>query len=768
MVAGGHIIRVRGMVQGVGFRPAVWRIARDLGLSGHVRNDGAGVVICVWGDSVEVLVERLKCEVPPLARIEGIAVGTLDTASPGGPFEILASVSSEPDTAIVPDAATCAECLAEVLDPGDRRHNYEFANCTNCGPRLSIIKKVPYDRCNTSMADFVMCPDCAREYGDPSDRRFHAQPIACPTCGPRLWLENREGVRSEGDAIAGTALLIQSSAIVAIKGIGGFHLACDATNEDAVKALRTRKRRDTKPFALMARDVQSIVRFAHVGESELKLLQSPAAPILLLRRKLDGPQLASGVAPKQDNLGFMLPYSPLHHLLMRQSRAPIVLTSGNLTDEPQCFANDDARGKLGLIADAFCMHDREIVNRLDDSVVRWSESGPIIIRRARGLAPSPIGVHRSFGGARPVLATGSDLKSTVAFLRNGSAIVSQHIGDLTALSARDDYGRAIELHLDLFKVRPAAVASDLHPDFYSTQIAATLAARFGCPHVPVQHHHAHVAACMAENGIAMDTAPILGIALDGTGFGSDGFIWGGEFLIADYNSFERVGHFKSVPLLGGDQAARQPWRNAYAHLSMALGWERVLSEFGDVPAVARLTAMPIAAMERLSVSGLGSPPCSSAGRLFDAVAALLDVCFERQDYEGEAAICLEGLASRVPSRGVTYEVDAVSGILAWPRLFTGILRDLKQGRDHADIARQFHDSLIVALVQEAQAICSARNISCVALSGGCFNNVLLLDGVVRGLKLAGLDALIHKELPSGDGGISLGQCTIAAAFGSKS
>ncbi len=768
MTACGHIIRVRGTVQGVGFRPAVWRIARDLGLSGHVRNDGAGVVICVWGDSVEVLVERLKCEAPPLARIEGIAVGTLDTASPGGPFDILASVSSEPDTAIVPDAATCPECLTEILDPEDRRHNYAFANCTNCGPRLSIIKKIPYDRCNTSMADFVMCPDCAKEYGNSGDRRFHAQPIACPACGPRLWLENCEGVRNEGDVIAETALLIQSGAIIAIKGIGGFHLACDATNEDAVKTLRTRKRRDTKPFALMARDAQSVIQFAYVDDAELKLLQSPAAPILLLRRKLNGRQPASGVAPKQENLGFMLPYSPLHHLLMRELQAPIVLTSGNLTDEPQCFANDEARGKLGLIADAFCTHDREIVNRLDDSVVRWAESGPIIIRRARGFAPSPIAVHRSFGDARPVLATGSDLKSTVAFLRNGSAVVSQHIGDLTALSARDDYGRAIELHLDLFKVRPVAVASDLHPDFYSTQIAAALAERFGCPHVPVQHHHAHVAACMAENGVAMDAAPILGIALDGTGFGSDGSIWGGEFLIADYHSFERVGHFKSVPLLGGDQAARQPWRNAYAHLSLALGWERVLSEFGDVPAVARLSAMPIAAMERLCASGLGSPPCSSAGRLFDAVAALLGVCFERQDYEGEAAICLEGLASRVPGRGAAYEVDAVNGILAWPGLFAGILRDLRQGRDRADIARQFHDSLIAVLVREARTICSARNIEHVALSGGCFNNALLLDGVGSGLKLAGLEALTHKELPPGDGGISLGQCAIAAAFGSMS
>jgi hydrogenase maturation protein HypF len=458
----------------------------------------------------------------------------------------------------------------------------------------------------------------------------------------------------------------------------------------------------------------------------------------------------------------MLPYSPLHHLLMRHLADPIVLTSGNLTDEPQCVANSDARQRLNSLADAFCLHDRDIVNRLDDSVVRNSLSGAIMLRRARGYAPAPLVLHPEFAASPPVLATGADLKSAIALLRGRTAVVSQHLGDLATPLARLDFDRAVELYLDLYKLRPGVVACDLHPDFHTTRTAEALAERFGCPLAGVQHHHAHVAACLAENGVAPHAAPVLGIVLDGTGLGSDGTVWGGEFLIADYKSFERVAHFAAVPLLGGDIAARQPWRNAYAHLSMSLGWDRVVAQYGDVAAIARLASRPLSIMDGLMKSRLASPLCSSAGRLFDAVAALLGLCFERQDYEGEAAILLEGLAATHPGGGSAYAVEANHGILAWGQMFSGILDDLSHGRDRALIARKFHDTLVSCLIAEAAKICASKSIRRVALTGGCFNNAVLLDGAMQGLRRIGLEVFVHKVLPPGDGSLALGQSAIAA------
>jgi hydrogenase maturation protein HypF len=765
VAAPGQIIRVRGTVQGVGFRPTVWRIARDMGLSGQVLNDGQGVVIRLWSDSPERFIERLRREAPPLARIESIEIRPFDAASPGGPFEIVSSIAGGSETAIAADSATCADCLAESLDPQARRYGYAFSNCTNCGPRLSIIGAVPYDRGSTSMAEFAMCDDCAREYRDPADRRFHAQPIACPACGPRLWLEFRDGRRQEDDVIATAARLIRAGRIVAIKGIGGFHLACDATNEAAVVELRQRKGRDAKPFALMARDLNGISRFAVVSEEEAAALQSPEAPIVLLAKRDGGAAVAAGIAPGQETLGFMLAYSPLHHLLMRQLPVPIVLTSGNLTDEPQCTDNGDALRRLSAIADCFVMHDRGIVNRVDDSVVRFAGAAPIVLRRARGYAPTPVPLHESFREVRPVMATGADLKATVAFIRDGAGIVSQHVGDLATPLAREDYARVTDLYIDLHGVVPAIIASDLHPDFHATRMAERLAQRFSVPHVKVQHHHAHMAACMAENRIATDTAPVLGLILDGTGLGSDGTVWGGEFLLGSYRSFERVGHFKPVPLPGGDRAAREPWRNAYAHLASARGWESLQRDFGNVPAVTRLAAKRRPALDRIIASGAGSPMCSSAGRLFDAVAALLGICFEQQSYEGEAAILLEGLASRAGSGGEAYEISSQDGVLSWTALFEGILRDLGAGVDAAVVARRFHDSLAGALAREALRICASRNVERVALSGGCFNNALLLAGTTAKLRRGGADVLTHRMLPPGDGSVSLGQCAVAAAAG---
>jgi hydrogenase maturation protein HypF len=761
MAASGHVIRVRGTVQGVGFRPFVWRLARDMGFAGDVLNDGAGVIIRLWGGDATAFVARLRREAPILSRIEEIDVATLDASPPSADFVILASRATAPETAIAPDAATCPDCLREVLDPADRRHAYAFANCTNCGPRLSIVRAVPYDRANTSMASFVLCADCAREYADPADRRFHAQPVACPKCGPRVWLENADGTAGKGDAIALTARLIGSGSIVAIKGIGGFHLACDAGNAQAVAALRSRKRRDSKPFALMAGDVAMVETCAQVSGAERALLESPAAPIVLLRRKASAP-LADGVAPGQESLGFMLAYSPLHHLLMRRLSRPLVLTSGNLTDEPQAIANDDARSRLGAIADAFCLHDRDIVNRVDDSVLRLAAQGPIVLRRARGLAPQPVRLHEAFGAAPPVFATGADLKATIAFTRGANAIVSQHIGDLSTPLARDDYARCIDLYLGLHQARPRCVASDLHPDFHATVVAAALAQRFGCEHISVQHHHAHLTSCMAENAVAPDAPAHLGIILDGTGLGTDGTIWGGEFLVGGYGGFRRAAHFLPIALPGGDLAARQPWRSATAHLVAALGLEEVRKAVADLPALSPLAAKPVASLAALMPSERAAPRCSSAGRLFDAVAALLGVAFERQDYEGEAAIRLEGLASRAAARGADYEIESRDGVLSWRGLFTGILADLRNGREPAAIARCFHDSLSAALVREARRIAEAEGIGSVVLSGGCFNNVLLLESVCEGLEAAGLHVLHHRDMPPGDGGISLGQAAVAA------
>jgi hydrogenase maturation protein HypF len=702
----GRRIRIGGLVQGVGFRPHVWRLATEARLAGHVLNDGAGVTVEVWGraEPLDAFLGRLESEAPPLARIDSVEWEPISGRPPGDGFRIEESGGGAISTGVVPDAATCPECLAEAMDPANRRYRYPFTNCTHCGPRLSIVRAIPYDRANTSMDAFVMCPDCAREYGDPSDRRFHAQPNACPACGPQVWLEDTSGRIDCGDPIAELAARLKSGAIAAIKGIGGFHLACDATSEEAVAEMRKRKHRAAKPFAVMARNAIQIRRFCAVSDEEEKLLEAAAAPIVLLRDA--GESLAPGVAPGHGRTGFMLPYTPLHHLLIVAVDGPLVMTSGNLSDEPQSIDNDDARTRLAGIADCWLMHDRDIVNRLDDSVMRVDAPGPQILRRARGLAPEPLSLAKAFADAMPVLAMGGELKSTFCLLQNGQAVVSQHLGDLEEAATHADYRKAIALYRDIFRFDPEAIAVDLHPDYLSRQWGEALARETGARLSRVQHHHAHLASCLAENCIAPDDDATVGIILDGLGLGTDGTIWGGEILVGGYGGFNRAAHFTPVALPGGAQAMREPWRNMVAHLKAAFGddWRARVS---PVAQAAMPDGKQVGMVEQMIDKSVNAPLSSSAGRLFDAVAAVLGVCTGRQRYEGQAAMEMEALATPhirdVAGYPASLEGEATR-IFSWAPMWEALTDDLGKGVDAGVIAARFHLGLAAALAETAAMI----------------------------------------------------------------
>ncbi len=771
----GVSIRVRGLVQGVGFRPTVWRIATRLGLLGEVMNDGEGVLIRAFGPKAALgdLERALFEEAPPLSRIDAIEAAPLE-GEPPADFRIVASRAGDVRTGVVPDAAVCPDCLADIRDPSNRRYRYPFTNCTHCGPRLSIVRAIPYDRASTSMAAFAMCPACLAEYRDPADRRFHAQPNACPACGPKCWLEDAAGrevaADPHRDAVDAAAALILSGAIVAIKGLGGFHLACDARNAQAVARLRERKQRTHKPFALMARDLAMVAEHARLGEAEEALLQEPAAPIVLLERKDNGAPLAQGVAPAQSTLGFMLPYTPLHRLLLDAVAAPIVLTSGNLSDEPQCIANEEARARLGAIADAFLMHDREIVNRLDDSFARVMAGRPRLMRRARGFAPSPLPLPQGFEAAPRTLAMGAELKSTFCLLSGGRAIVSQHMGDLEDAAAHADYRANLKLYREIFRFEPELIAVDAHPDYRATQWGTAIAREAALPLLPVLHHHAHVAAVLAEHGAPLDCEPVLGVALDGLGMGENGELWGGEFLLADYRSSRRVAAFAPVALIGGDKAMREPWRNALAHLETFIGWREVERLYPDLALVRRLKGKPVTLALQLVERRLNAPLSSSAGRLFDAVAATLGICFDATSYEGQAAIELEALAAPAMGRAADgYRAAFVEGEparLDWAPLWRDLLDDLAAGADAPLVAAKFHAGLAATVASAAAELAPRFGCRTVALCGGVFQNKLLLEAATQRLAGAGLQALSPASFPAGDGAISLGQAVIAAARGS--
>lgn len=768
-------IRIQGTVQGVGFRPTVYQLARACHLRGEVYNDAAGVVIRVAGQpaQVEEFVAGLRPSAPPLARITACQRQTVEAATVSQrQFQITASRSGASRTQVSPDAATCPQCLADSLDPFSRFYRYPFTNCTHCGPRLSIVRAIPYDRGYTSMAAFSLCPTCQQEYTDPLNRRFHAQPVACYHCGPRAWLERADGrpvisdMFSMLDDVDAVCTLLQRGEIVAIKGIGGIHLACDATQEAAVSRLRQRKQRYHKPFALMVRSLEVIEPYCEVSEAERQLLQSPAAPVVLLRCRShgSGPAIAASVAPNLNTLGVMLPYTPLHHLMLKRLDRPIVLTSGNRSDEPQCIDNDVARQQLGDIATYFLLHNRDIVNRVDDSVVRMVAGQRQTLRRGRGYAPDPLPLPAGFEAAPPILAMGAELKSTFCLSRGGEAILSQHLGDLENAATFAAYQDTLGLYQQLFEHQPAAIAVDLHPDYLSTKLGREQAQAAALPCYGIQHHHAHVAAAMVEQGLPLDTALVLGIALDGLGYGADDTLWGGEFLIADYRQFQRVAHFEPMAMLGAAQATRQPWRNTYAQLMAALGWRHLSEEFGDLDLVQFLAAQSRPLLDQMLKTGLRSPSASSAGRLFDAVAAAVGCCREQASYEGQGAVELEALVSPdLLDDGYSLTVrqetlPVLSAAPLWPQL----LQDL-QRVERSVIASRFHVGLARAVADLALTLAQQHHLSRVVLSGGVFQNQVLLAAVQERLTRAGLTVITPHQVPANDGGIALGQVAIAAA-----
>lgn len=817
-------IRVRGAVQGVGFRPTVWRLAQEHGLHGWVSNDGQGVVIHASGaaSAVEAFVKALPHRAPPLARIETIERETIAESPETVGFHIVASDGGKVRTGVVADAATCPECLAEINDPHARRHRYPFTNCTHCGPRLSIIEAIPYDRAATTMREFPLCPECAAEYAKPADRRFHAQPIACPVCGPKVWLESADG-QPVGDKAAGpnqlhhvhyaiptfaqpghgsgvargsnttrpqprlTALddidaactLIERGYILAIKGLGGFQLACDAGNAAAVSRLRLRKQRERKPFALMARDRDVVRRYCTLSEAEAELLGSPAAPIVILDRH--GPeQLATDVAPGMATLGFMLPNTPLHHLLLQRLTRPIVLTSGNLSDEPQCIDNADARDRLCGIADFFLMHDRGVARRVDDSVLRVMAGAPRVLRRARGYAPASIRLPDGFAAAAPVLAMGGELKNTFCLLREGEAILSHHMGDLSDARCLDDYRQSVASYQALFEHDARTIAVDQHPEYLSRKLGVATAEERGVACVEVQHHHAHIAACMAENGIALDSPSVLGIALDGLGYGNDGTMWGGEFLLADYRHSQRVASLKPSAMPGGAQAIYEPWRNTYAQLMNIMRWEHFAERYGELDLCRFLDTKPRDLLDSMIARGLNSPLASSCGRLFDAVAAAAGVCPERALYEGQAAVEFETLIDRDvlvrESDALAYPFairhagsDGLSTLDPSP-MWHALLGDLQRAKPVPVISARFHKGLAIGIVEMVSRINALGRAQpngptrrTVALSGGVFQNRVLLEQVVTRLEHRGFRVITHHQTPFNDGGLALGQAVVAAA-----
>lgn len=769
-------VEIHGAVQGVGFRPFVYRLATELGLVGWVINNNQGVFIEVEGGEprLHTFLERLPRDAPPRALINSLEA---DWLAPVGfdRFAIRPSDGGGAKTAFVlPDVATCPDCLAEVLDPANRRHGYPFTNCTNCGPRFTIVEALPYDRPNTTMRGFAMCPACRREYEDPLDRRFHAQPNACPVCGPQVKLTR--GGQSDATALAHGDEALRAAAagllagqIVAVKGLGGFHLMVDAANGPAVERLRRRKPRRDKPFAIMALDLAHAEALCDVSLDAAALLTAPEAPIVLLPRRPDAP-VAEAVSPGNPTLGVMLAYTPLHHLLLRElarqaggaGPVAVVATSGNRTDEPICIDEAEAAVRLGPVADWFLVHDRPIARHADDSVAWIVDGAPRLLRRARGYAPLPVVLSRP---APTILAVGAHLKDTVALSVGRQVFISQHIGDLETAEAMTAFERVIGDFLRLYEARPVAIAHDLHPDYLSTQwarehVAAPALGGRGpsapLPLVAVQHHHAHLAACLAEHGVE---GPALGVTWDGTGYGDDGTVWGGEFLLGDAAGYTRVAHLRPFRLPGGDVAVQEPRR-----VALALLWEMAGDEalaWNDLAPVRALAPVERKALAQMLRRGINTPLTTSAGRLFDGVAALVGLR-QRVSFEGQAAMALEFAADPAERGAYPFPcrpLPAAPTLLDWQPLVEALLADLRAGVSSGIIAARFHNSLVEAMATVAQAVSERR----VVLTGGCFQNRLLTERAVRRLREAGFEVLLHRQVPPNDGGISLGQIAVAAA-----
>jgi hydrogenase maturation protein HypF len=767
-------LTVRGVVQGVGFRPFVYRLAQEEGLAGFIGNDTGGVTIEIEGpaDRIEAFCRRLRAEAPPLSRIDSL-VSQIIPPKREENFRIVASEArGEVSTGIPADAATCPDCLRELLDPHDRRYRYPFLNCTNCGPRFTITRSIPYDRPQTSMAQFKMCPACQAEYDDPTNRRFHAQPNACAVCGPRVWLVARDGTEiPSADPVTATIDRLTAGEIVAIKGIGGFHLAVDATIEAAVMRLRERKHRFGKPLAIMVRDLDAARAVCVLTAKEESLLQTAARPIILAVRR-EGCGIAPSVAPGIPWLGIFLPYAPLQHLLFADSHVrALVMTSANLSEEPIAIDNDEALARLAHIADAFLMHDREILQRCDDSVMALVDGAPQLIRRARGFVP--LAVPLPFDSP-PLLAVGGHLKNVFALARGRFVYQSQHLGDLENLAGLNFFRESLAHLMRTFEIEPQAVVHDLHPGYLSTTLAKEWAAERGLPLIAVQHHHAHIAACMAEHAL---TGPVIGLSLDGTGYGTDGKIWGGEVLIVqlggpDPGSFDRFAHLEYVPMPGGEKAIREPWRMALGHLHTA-GIDLVAPELLGLLGAKE---QEVRVLRRMIDRGLNAPLTSSLGRLFDAVAAVV-LGRSVVDYEAQAAIELEGVAAGEPFRepgaldSAAYSLEFLGGdwkarepvrISAVP-LWRELWQDLRAGVGKPRIATRFHAGIAFAFVRATILARAATGIRKVALSGGCLHNRRLARLLRTGLEAQGFEVFEHHQVSPGDGGLSYGQAIVGAA-----
>lgn len=765
-------ITIQGIVQGVGFRPFIYRVAKELGLGGWVSNTMEGVLMDVEGhtEALDRFLHRIQREKPPQSFIETLDAVPLEPVGYEA-FEIRHSVQHGEAIAVVsPDIASCPMCVREILDPQDRRYRYPFTNCTNCGPRFTIIEDIPYDRPRTTMREFRMCPACEAEYDDPTNRRFHAQPNACPTCGPSLqWVappaedsgfqKTISQISGDREILREAGRLLRAGGILALKGLGGFQLACDATNPETVKRLRQRKHRSHKPFAVMMGSTEEVRRHCRVTAEEQGLLESPSAPIVLLEW-LPSSSLAPEVAPGRAWLGVMLPYTPLHHLLLGEAQRPLVMTSGNRAEEPIAKDNEEALSRLWGIADAFLLHDRRILSRCDDSV--WFVPIPgraQPVRRARGHAPYPIRFSWSLG---KVLACGAHLKNTFCLTRHEQAFLSPHIGDLENLETLEHFQSTLRTYERLFRCRPEAVACDCHPDYLSSQWGRQLAQKKGLPLYEIQHHHAHVAACMADNDWPPLRGPVLGVALDGTGYGPDGNIWGGEFLVADYKGFRRVGHLQYLPLPGGETAIRKPLRLALAYCLV------LLKQVPDLPTLAAVSEEERGAIERMVGRKLNTPWTSSCGRLFDAVSALSGVCLEAS-FEGQPAMELESAAAHLhgPEQDDAYPFSLQQRgdvyIIQLQEMFRALVDDLIRGTSPAIVSGRFHATIASMVAEMCERIRSKMGLNTVALSGGCFQNRILFRYTSNRLEGRGFEVLMHSQVPCNDGGLSLGQAAIAAA-----
>jgi len=749
------------VVQGVGFRPFVYRLAQKYGLTGYVLNDSRGVEIEVEGEegNLKLFLEEMKSSPPPLAKILTIKVQHLPPAL-FTDFRIKESrTGEEHSTLISPDIGICEDCLRELFDPGDRRYRYPFINCTNCGPRYTITRDIPYDRPNTSMAVFPMCPECQREYNDPADRRFHAQPNACPACGPQVELldASGQGVPSS-DPVLKTIELLREGKIVAIKGLGGFHLAVDATDDRAVMRLRERKHREEKPLAVMSPGLKEISSYAEVSPREEILLTSPQRPIVLLRKRYPNP-ISQYVAPRNGYFGVMLPYTPLHYLILRDNFLALVMTSGNISEEPIAIDNREALERLGGIADYFLIHNRDIYLRSDDSVYRVVRGKPLPIRRSRGYVPLPVFLNKE---APQILGCGGELKNTICLTKGRNAFLSQHIGDMENLRTFRFFQKTIEHLKRILEIEPGVVAYDLHPGYLSTQWALE---QRGVQLVGIQHHHAHIASCLAENGVE---ERVIGIALDGTGYGTDGRVWGGEVLIADLKGFQRAGHFQYLPMPGGEKAVKEPWRMGVSYLYWVYGEEfRNL----NIEFVRRIDRGRLDVILRMLRRGVNSPLTSSCGRLFDGIASLLGLR-DRVSFEGQAAMELEmqlwGKAeSALTEESYPFELREEKEVILIPYrpIIRKVVEDLSRGAGRRVISLRFHNTLIELFLEVCRRIRERTGIEKVALSGGCFQNLYLLTRLWERLEGEGFEVYTHSQVPPNDGGISLGQVAVAAAGG---